>query len=180
MNSKFGADITGLRFGRLIAQWPAGTAGSAAHPKIVWLYLCDCGSLKFARRSNVVSGHVRSCGCYARESRLRCRRTHGLRFSPQYSMWYDAKKRAEAKNIPFNITPQDIVIPKICPLLRIRLFPSKGQPGRNSPSLDRIKPARGYVKGNIRVISYKANSMKSDSTLKEFERLARNWRKLCE
>jgi hypothetical protein len=95
-------------------------------------------------------------------------------------MWCDAKKRAEAKNIPFNITPQDIVIPKICPLLRIRLFPSKGQPGRNSPSLDRIKPARGYVKGNIRVISYKANSMKSDSTLKEFERLARNWRKLCE
>lgn len=173
-------EITGRKFGRLTAMWPAGTAGQAIHPRAVWLCACDCGGLKLVRRTNLVTGHVRSCGCYTAGWIGRAHRIHGLRNTIEYRMWCDAKKRAEAKSLAFTISPKDVVIPELCPFLGIRLIVCKGQPGPTSPSLDRIKPELGYTPCNIRVISYKANSMKSDSTLEEFELLAKNWRRLCE
>ena len=142
-------DITGKRFGRLTAAWPAGVAGRAIHPKTVWLFFCDCGRMKLVRRSNAVTGHVRSCGCYTAGWLGRAHRIHGMRGTVAYRMWSDAKKRAEAKSLPFTIKVQDIKIPKRCPLLQIPLFVSKGQQTGNSPSLDRIKRERGYVPGNI-------------------------------
>ena len=41
----------------------------------------------------------------------------------------------------------------------------------DSPSLDRIVPELGYVKGNIRVISNRANHLKSDATLEEHRKI---------
>lgn len=41
----------------------------------------------------------------------------------------------------------------------------------DSPSLDRIKPELGYVKGNIRVISFKANSIKNDASIEELRQI---------
>lgn len=35
------------------------------------------------------------------------------------------------------------------------------------PSLDRVVPSLGYVKGNVRVISFRANRIKSDATADE-------------
>lgn len=78
-----------------------------------------------------------------------------------------AKYRAKKNNLDFEIELEDIVIPKICPILNIPLFSSKGHSGPNSPSLDRIDPSKGYVKGNVQVISHKANTIKSDATLQE-------------
>lgn len=37
----------------------------------------------------------------------------------------------------------------------------------NSPSLDKFKPALGYMPGNIAVISFRANQLKGDATLEE-------------
>ena len=70
-------------------------------------------------------------------------------------------------NLPFDICEEDIVIPEICPILKIPIQRGDNKVGPNSPSLDRIRPELGYVKGNIQVISYKANTMKSDATLIE-------------
>jgi hypothetical protein len=44
----------------------------------------------------------------------------------------------------------------------------------NSPSLDRINPEKGYVRGNIAIISYRANRMKADGTADE-HRLIAEW-----
>ena len=41
----------------------------------------------------------------------------------------------------------------------------------SSPSLDRIDNTKGYVPGNLQVISYRANQLKSDGTLEEFRKL---------
>lgn len=41
----------------------------------------------------------------------------------------------------------------------------------NSPSLDRMIPALGYVASNVRVISYRANAIKRDATLDELRAL---------
>lgn len=44
-------------------------------------------------------------------------------------------------------------------------------PGDNSPSIDKVDPELGYIKGNIRVISFKANRMKQDNTKEQLEKL---------
>jgi hypothetical protein len=159
-------DLTNLRFGKRVVQWPVGRKWKY----IMWLCLCDCGSLLIIPSRSILSGtqnHCSSCG----------HTTHGLAYTVEYKMWAAAKYRAKKDGVPFNINPQDIKIPEKCPLLGISLIQRKGS-GTNhgSPTLDRIIPSLGYVSGNVQVISSKANLMKNDSTLEEMELLVKNWR----
>lgn len=93
-------------------------------------------------------------------------------------LYHAAKKRAALKNIPFDIEVSDIVVPTYCPILGIPLYCQEGVgavpvPERyNSPSLDRINNKKGYVKGNIAVISMRANQVKSDGTYEEIAAIA--------
>jgi hypothetical protein len=83
------------------------------------------------------------------------------------------RRRAKQLGIAFNLTTDDIVIPETCPILGIKLEVGNGHSMRNSPSIDRIDPTKGYVRGNIQFISHKANTMKSDATLEELRMLVR-------
>lgn len=96
---------------------------------------------------------------------------------PEKTLLALAKARAKRKGIPFDITVDDIHIPDNCPLLGVPMFRSIGSIGRNSPTIDRIIPELGYTKGNIWVISSRANLIKNDSTLEELELLVLNLRK---
>lgn len=58
-------DLTGQRFGRLVAMWPAGRKGIRS---IVWLCCCDCGQLKLCLTSVLHNGNTRSCGCLRKET----------------------------------------------------------------------------------------------------------------
>jgi hypothetical protein len=91
-----------------------------------------------------------------------------------------ARARCKKSGLEFNITVDDFEIPDNCPLLGIPLFVAEGRRAvkSNSASLDRIDSSKGYTKENIWVISFKANTMKSDSTLDEFIMMAENWKKL--
>lgn len=95
--------------------------------------------------------------------------------TPEYRMWLQAKHRAKIRKIPFAIDLSDIVIPEICPLLNIPLVHGKIRMNFNSPQLDRIIPDIGYVKGNVQVLSMKANMAKSRLTLSEMKLLVKNW-----
>jgi len=76
----------------------------------------------------------------------------------------EAKKRAFYKKLDFNITKEDIKIPEKCPVLLIPLIFGNKDGYENSPSLDRIDNSKGYIKGNIQIISKKANSMKNSGS----------------
>lgn len=91
---------------------------------------------------------------------------------PKRAMLNAAKRRAKQKGIPFNLTLEDISIPDYCPVLGIPLEIGKGAATDGSPSLDRIMPAMGYVKGNVIVISWRANRLKSDGLPDEHRRIA--------
>lgn len=89
--------------------------------------------------------------------------------SEEKKMLNRAKTRAKNLGIPFSITEKDVVIPEYCPIMGIKLEHHRGRPGayKSSPSLDRIIPEKGYVPGNVRVISQLANQCKGSATIEE-------------
>lgn len=94
--------------------------------------------------------------------------------SPKHKMHYRAKARAKLAQMEFDIAVDDIEIPEECPIMGIPLATFEGSPGGrpNSPSLDRIDSTKGYVKGNIQVISHLSNQMKSSATPKQMLKFA--------
>lgn len=88
--------------------------------------------------------------------------------TPELSMLYKARHRTKERNLPpCNLEKEDIVIPEVCPILKIPLKKGQKGPIPSSPSLDRIIPELGYTKGNIQVISQRANIMKNDANPEE-------------
>jgi hypothetical protein len=105
----------------------------------------------------------------AREILLKSKERHYARV-----LFRSVRSKAQAKGIPFDIDPEDVVIPPTCPVLGISLtqeFTEDGHRPRQdgTPSIDRIIPSKGYTKGNIAVISMRANRLKSDATLTELK-----------
>ena len=90
---------------------------------------------------------------------------------PGRSLWDRARKRATDRGLAFSIEKESIAVPRTCPALGIAIE-FRGKRSASSPSLDRIIPERGYVPGNVRVISDRANRLKGDRSLKELRRLA--------
>ena len=82
-----------------------------------------------------------------------------------------AKTRAKQKGLPFNLEVGDVLVPTLCPALGIPLAIGSGMCSDNSPSIDRVIPELGYVKGNINVISRRANRIKNDATPDELYRV---------
>lgn len=94
-------------------------------------------------------------------------------------LFRNARARARRDGREFTLKLSDIVIPSHCPILGLPLVSNSG--GRfcdNSPSIDRINSKMGYIKENIIVISYRANSIKRDATVEELEALASFYRRL--
>lgn len=111
----------------------------------------------------------RSCNAAYMRAYLRRRRAE----RPEKELFERAKKRAQRLNIPFRIRPDLITIPAHCPVLGIPLV-QRGFRSPNSPSLDRIEPARGYVPDNIRVISDYANRLKGNRSAGQLLEFARS------
>jgi hypothetical protein len=84
-----------------------------------------------------------------------------------------SRGRAKKKGIQFDIDVSDIVIPNICPVLGIPIYKdiSSNRGMDNSPSLDRIDNSKGYVKGNVMVISFRANKLKGDASIDELKKI---------
>ena len=92
-----------------------------------------------------------------------------LKTNVEMSMWHSCKKRAKKRDLPFDLTIEDLEVPEKCPILGLELKAGNDSSREISPSLDRIVPELGYVKGNIRVISLRANRLKSDASIEELE-----------
>jgi hypothetical protein len=90
--------------------------------------------------------------------------------NPERVMLNLARLRAAKQCIPFDLSLEDIKIPEVCPVLGIPLFNS-GRFQNNTPSLDKLVPEKGYVRGNVNVISWRANKLKSDASVSEMREL---------
>ena len=75
-----------------------------------------------------------------------------------------AKSRAKKKNIFFDLSEEDIVVPDVCPVFKKPFI--LGDPDWTY-SLDRILPDLGYVEGNVLVVSIRANVIKNNASVEE-------------
>jgi hypothetical protein len=143
-----------------------------------WICVCVCGREVSVAGQALRNGNNTSCGCMRA---IRCAETgrkniiHGQartgQVTPEYRMWAAAATRAKRDGTIFTIKLEDIRIPKICPLLGIPLVSGNGFHTAASPSLDRFDTTKGYTPDNIWVISFRANSWKSNFTLTELRNM---------
>ena len=133
------------------------------------------GKTHFDRNDN----HYCSIKCLGEHNR-KYKELHN-KSNKRYSIWCSAKRRAKKKGFEFNITLDDIPqIPDVCPVLGIPIIINVGEhcPSDNSPSLDRIDSSKGYIKGNIRIISNRANRIKADATAEELRKVLNDYERI--
>ena len=93
-----------------------------------------------------------------------------------YSWANSIKSRAKAKGVPVDVDAEWLQanLPTHCPVLGIELTRrlSRTDDSAASPTVDRKVPSLGYVRGNINIISRRANNIKSDASAAEILRVA--------
>ena len=90
-------------------------------------------------------------------------------------LFNSCKKRARLNNLEFDLELSDIVIPEYCPYLKTKITNIVGEGHAvtmYNASIDRIDNSKGYVKGNIEVISRLPNRMKTNATKEELREFA--------
>jgi hypothetical protein len=95
-----------------------------------------------------------------------------------FRQFHHRRQVAEKEGIPFTITFDDLEKPEFCPILGVKLNYgcSTGVNGKqtrdpNKASIDKLIPELGYVPGNVFIISWRANKLKSDMTINELEKI---------
>ena len=142
----------------------------------MWLCRCQCGSNveRVVIGDSLRKGSSKGCGCVHKQvnaEQVRLRHPDPWSEKPEYKLYQSAKHRARRDGLPFDITWDDIVIPTNCPVLGIKLAHGIDHPTDNSPTVDKVIPALGYVRGNITVISFKANSIKRNASAEDLRRV---------
>ena len=101
-------------------------------------------------------------------------------FSKLYRHLKGVESRAKENGIPYNLDIEYFIdkdtkrdkektgYPDFCPILGIKLDRELGADHR--PSFDKVIPENGYIKGNVQIISYKANRLKSNMHLSDFKK----------
>lgn len=91
-------NLEGQRFGRLTAIEICGRSKSK---KVLWRCSCDCGNETIVSSCHLMSGHTKSCGCYASERAKtlakETRVTHGQRNTRLYNIWSSMIERCTLK-----------------------------------------------------------------------------------
>ena len=116
-------------------------------------------------------------GNYGRENRTNRNEYNNIwrNANPLRAMLSGARARAKKQGMEFSITEADLLPqPTHCPVLGIELVywplgAGKGKYRANSASIDRKDNSKGYVHGNVFIVSYRANSVKRDGTAEEHE-----------
>ena len=153
-------DITGQRFGRLVAVSETDHY-SGVNRK--WMCVCDCGNEKIVSKDRLKSGVTRSCGCLMRESRL----THGMTGKPIYESYRSMMKRCCVPNTEGfdNYGGRGI---KVCDRWKDfeNFYSDMGDrpPGK---TLDRINVDDDYSPENCRWVTWKEQARNKRNSRKE-------------
>jgi hypothetical protein len=149
--------LLGKRFGRLLVINQTTRRGK--NGGIWWLCKCDCGDEKEVDMTNLINGHVKSCGCLQKESRYR--EDTGLRYV--ISVY---KRNAKTRNLIWKLTQEQVesITKKNC-------FYCGRPPERESlcssikyiyNGIDRVDSSVGYTENNCVSCCWSCNARKSN------------------
>ena len=158
-------DLRRSRFGKLVA---INREYNPEEKESYWLCLCDCGKYVKVRRSNLLSGHSTSCGCYASEKTSE-RSWKGFGEISQ-TYWYDLHRNADYRNVSFSISIEEawnlfLEQEGRCALTGEQLVfykRRKKDAKAQTASLDRIDNDKGYSKDNCMWVHKEVNRLKSN------------------
>lgn len=89
-------DLTGIRFNRLLVL----RRGENQKDRTMWVVQCDCGTVKTIHSAGMVSGVVKSCGCFHKERISQVFKTHGLSNTQIYKTYYAMLARCYRESHP--------------------------------------------------------------------------------
>ena len=181
-------DMTGRRYGRLTVQKLSTKTGSRG--ELMWISLCDCGKKIIKTGASIRHANTQSCGCL-KNDHLRGVNNHQARkkiatlgeWVPCHDPWSQRaagvwrrisqqKIKTDFKSVSELALYMKNIAPEKCPVFKTKLKRGVKHMHDQSPSLDKIIPSKGYVKGNLEIISWKANAMKRDATQKELDQFS--------
>jgi len=190
-------DLTGQTFGLWAVHEYLG-----GKPQGKWRCVCACGEERAVTGANLRSRHSTSCGkCtradYAKANAKRrnfkgennprakvAKRKAGESYISSSDVWY---KRAagvlhsaqrKSVRVGFGSAMEfasyiKSIAPAKCPVFNRRFVERGAGFSPWAPSIDKIDPAKGYVRGNVQVISMLANAMKRNATPAQLNQVAR-------
>lgn len=188
--------LTGKIYGRwTVHEYLGGT------PQGKWHCVCECGSIRAVAGVNLRTGKSTSCGVCTRSEHAKAsaktrdlrggnnprarqaKRLVGADYMPSRDVWYKRAAGifyvAKRQKIYVGFTTAmalatycKTIAPERCPVFD-QPFAERGAGFSPwSPSIDKIDPCKGYVRGNIQVISMLANSMKRNATPEQLQQFA--------
>lgn len=162
--SKF-IDLTGQRFGRLVAIKRVPKPNHLKGNSTWWLCQCDCGNTKEFRAGSITNGETKSCGCINKKS---------IGESVFNDIVGSYRRHAKKKGIPFELTNDYFEC-----LTKEKCFYCGEIPSRTKKSkynngdyiyngIDRIDNSLGYVDGNVVSCCTTCNLAKRAMSMNEF------------
>src|SRR5882724_29742 len=177
-------DLTGRIFGRLtVIEQDENKVTSGGNTLVVWKCRCSCGKNTSVLANSLLRNKTKSCGCLhvelARQKGL-LNKKHGgyadstsieskIRFQALVNIRERAKRRGYESDLELSDLPN---VPKLCPVLGVKLVGGSLKNKDASPSVDRKNPNLPYLKqykDNLVFISHRANRIKSDATVEELK-----------
>ena len=191
-------DLTGKIFTRWTVLEKSASNTATGQPR--WLCRCECGVEKIVTGANLRGGKSSSCGCLRDDMRVMVGSLrdfsgrnnpkakaaiakYGDSYVPSSSIWYKRASgvffTAKAEGIPCGFSSVSelaayvkSIAPSDCPVFGLKFEDAPQGFSNWSPSIDKIDPKKGYIKGNIQVISTLANCMKRDATPQQLKTFA--------
>lgn len=143
---------------------------------VSWRCRCTCGNVKSVLAVTLQAKRTGGCAeCY-KQARKTYTGHKGQPINRLYRLFVGARQRAKRNGLEFSIDWRDFTVPESCPLLGIPLSFGNKSFHPNNPSLDRIDSTKGYIPGNVWIISWRANMIKGDASIEELEMLSINLR----
>jgi hypothetical protein len=139
-------DITGVRFGRLVALHPTDKRRGSS---MVWRCVCDCGKKTEASTFNLRQGYTRSCGCLKADAHVKHGHARNGKKSATYRSWQSMRARCLNPNHPRypDYGGRGIGCDAYSRFQTLLAEVGERLPGT---TLDRIDPDGDYAPGNIR------------------------------
>jgi len=161
-------DLTGQKFNRLLVL---EENGRTKHKEVMWKCLCDCGTIKNITAYPLISGNIKSCGCYNKENqRTRNLKQSGISAAKLAFNQYKYNKKNRSFQLAFDL---------VYDLFQQNCFYCGSKPKNISKSkysngdfiyngIDRLDSSKSYTSDNVVPCCAVCNFGKSNMSYYEF------------